>query len=96
MMTPIGRMAPTSNFFAQGGYQRNPIVHNRTGAQLLAQLDERMDVHIKKAGAVEFIAVFDALLSGQPQPQSPSGQTLRPERPAVTAPAPAPLFQTMQ
>ncbi|MFM2422081.1 MAG: hypothetical protein RL291_611 [Pseudomonadota bacterium] len=92
MMTPLGRLAPTANFFSQGGYQRNPIVHNRTGAELLAQLDVRMDVHIKKPGAIEFIAVFDSLLSGQPLP----GTQPRADRPVVDAPAAAPLFQTMQ
>jgi hypothetical protein len=36
MMDPLGRTMPTSNFFAQKAYNRNPIVHDRTGAELLA------------------------------------------------------------
>jgi hypothetical protein len=93
MMTPLGRIAPTSNFFSQGGYQRNPIVHNRTGAELLAQLDVRMDVHIKKPGAIEFIAVFDELLAGRGAVGAP-----RPERAADSAPSPEarPTFQSLQ
>ena len=63
MMTPLGREAPTPNFFSRGGYQRNPIVHKRTGAELLAALDQRMDVHVKKDGAVEFARIFDEVMS---------------------------------
>lgn len=63
MMTPLGRTAPTTNFFSRGGYQRNPIVHKRSGAELLAELDARMDVHMTKPGAVEFAVVFDEVMS---------------------------------
>ena len=65
MMTPLGRSAPTSNFFSRGGYQRNPVVQERTGAELLAALDSRMDVHVKKSGAVEFATVFDEAMSAR-------------------------------
>lgn len=80
MMTPIGRLAPTANFFSQGGYQRNPVVHNKTGAELLVTLDQRMDVHIKKPGAIEFAAVFDELLAGS----RPTQRTDAPTPPAGT------------
>jgi hypothetical protein len=63
MMTPVGSKAPTPNFFSRGGYERNPVVHKRTAAELLAALDERMDVHEKKPGAVEFAAIFDELMA---------------------------------
>lgn len=65
MMSPLGSAAPTSNFFSRGGYQRNPVVHKRSGAELLAALDSRMDVHVKKAGAVEFATVFDEVMSAR-------------------------------
>ncbi|MCL4767178.1 MAG: hypothetical protein KJZ80_13180 [Hyphomicrobiaceae bacterium] len=65
MMTPLGRDAPTPNFFSRGGYQRNPVVHKRSGAELLAALDARMDVHVRKAGAVEFATVFDEVMSAR-------------------------------
>lgn len=59
MMTPIGRDMPTTNFFSEGGYYRNPIVRDRTAAELLKALNDRMEVNIKKPGAVEFAQVFD-------------------------------------
>lgn len=81
MMQPVARTMPTSNFFSQQGYYRNSIVRDRTGAELLAALEDRMAINIKKPGAVEFAAVFDALAA--PRRKSP-------ERPAVSqAPTPA-------
>jgi len=59
MMTPVGRTMPTPNFFSRGGYERNPVVKGRTAAALLAELEKRMDVHMKKAGAIEFARIFD-------------------------------------
>ncbi len=59
MMTRIGRGMPTSNFFSEGGYYRNPVVRDRTAAELLAALQARMEAHLKKPGAVEFAQVFD-------------------------------------
>ena len=50
---------PTPNFFSRGGYERNPVVKGRTAAALLAELEKRMDVHMKKAGAIEFARIFD-------------------------------------
>jgi hypothetical protein len=68
MMQPIGRDMPASNFFERGGYERNPIAHDRTGAQLLARLDEVMDRNVQKTGAQKFAKIFDGIshrLSGE-------------------------------
>lgn len=62
MMEPIGRTVPTTNFFSRTGYYRNTIVRERTGAELLAALDERMAVHLLKPGSLEFITVFDEVM----------------------------------
>ena len=59
MMTSVGSRMPTSNFFSEGGYSRNPVVHEKTGAELLAALDQRMEVHLKKPGSIEFAQIFD-------------------------------------
>ena len=59
MMQPIGRTMPTSNFFSEMGYYRNTIVREKTAAELLAALNDRMEVNMKKAGAVEFAEIFD-------------------------------------
>jgi hypothetical protein len=61
MMTPLGRTMPTSNFFSEGGYYRNTIVREKTAAELLAALEQRMEVNLKKPGTVEFAQVFDEL-----------------------------------
>jgi hypothetical protein len=61
MMEPVARRMPTSNFFTQAAYGRNPIVREKTAAELLAALGERMDVNVHKPGAVEFARVFDEL-----------------------------------
>jgi hypothetical protein len=61
MMTPLGRAMPTANFFSEGGYYRNTIVRQKTAAELLAALEQRMEVNLKKPGAVEFAQVFDEL-----------------------------------
>jgi hypothetical protein len=61
MMEPVGRDMPTSNFFAEKAYNRNSIVKEKTGAELLAALDERMNVHLRKAGSVEFAKIFDSV-----------------------------------
>jgi hypothetical protein len=59
MMTPVAQNMPTANFFSEGGYYRNTIVREKTAAELLAALNERMEVSVKKAGAVEFAQIFD-------------------------------------
>lgn len=61
MLKPPGRDMPTSNFFERGGYERNPVVHDKTGAQLLARLDEIMDRNVQKAGAQQFARIFDGV-----------------------------------
>jgi hypothetical protein len=59
MMTPVGRTMPTPNFFSEGGYSRNPIVRDKTAAELLAAIAQRMDANVKKPGSVEFAQIFD-------------------------------------
>jgi hypothetical protein len=59
MMEPVARAMPTANFFSRTGYYRNSIVRERSAAELLAALDERMEVNLKKPGSLDFIAVFD-------------------------------------
>ncbi len=59
MMTPVGSIMPTSNFFSEGGYARNPVVRDKSAAELLATLDARMEVHLKKPGSIEFAQIFD-------------------------------------
>ena len=59
MMTPVARNMPTANFFSEGGYYRNTIVREKTAAELLSALNDRMEVNIKKPGAVEFLQIFD-------------------------------------
>jgi hypothetical protein len=67
MMEPAGSQMPTANFFQNRGYYRNTIVREKNGAELLRALDDRMDISIKRPGAVEFLAVFDEVMAGQPQ-----------------------------
>jgi hypothetical protein len=62
MMTPLGARMPTSNFFSEGAYGRNPIVRDRTAGELLAILDQRMEAHLKKQGSIEFAQIFDELM----------------------------------
>ena len=59
MMMPVAHNMPTANFFSEGGYYRNTIVREKTAAELLAALNDRMEVNIKKPGAVEFAQIFD-------------------------------------
>ena len=61
MMLPVARGVPTANFFDRGGYERNSVVRGRTAAQLLAEIDTRMQAFMVKPGAVEFAAIFDRL-----------------------------------
>lgn len=69
MMEPVGRTMPTSNFFERKGYERNPVAAGKTGAQLLAKLDEIMDKNVQRQGAQRFAKIFDSiakrLASGQ-------------------------------
>jgi hypothetical protein len=59
MMTPLGKRMPNTNFFSEGGYGRNPVVRDKTGAELLVALEARMEVNIRRAGSVEFAQIFD-------------------------------------
>lgn len=68
MMQPVGRLAPTPNFFERNAYGRNTIVRGKTADQLIVALDERMNENIKNAGAVEFAQVFDELSGIAPAP----------------------------
>jgi hypothetical protein len=59
MMLPIARGMPTSNFFSKAAYYRNTIVREKTAAELMQALGERMEANLKKPGAVEFAQIFD-------------------------------------
>ncbi len=59
MMMPVAQNMPTSNFFSEGGYYRNTVVREKTAAELLKALNDRMEVNVKKPGAVEFAQIFD-------------------------------------
>jgi hypothetical protein len=59
MMEPAGRQAPTANFFSRAAYYRNTIVREKTAAELLAAIDQRMNENMTRPGSVEFAQVFD-------------------------------------
>ncbi len=61
MMQVPGRDMPTSNFFGRQGYERNPLVHGKTCAQLLAKLDEIMNRNVQQPGARRFARIFDSI-----------------------------------
>lgn len=63
MLTPAAAQAATANFFDRGGYERNPVVHNKTAAELLIKMDEIMDRNRAKDGARVFDMIFDELLA---------------------------------
>lgn len=71
MMQTAGLKVPTTNFFARGGYYRNTIVRDKTSAQLLKALDERMDQNMKNSGAQEFVAVFNEILQNRRAANTP-------------------------
>jgi hypothetical protein len=80
MLQPIGRTMPTANFFERKGYERNPVVADKTGAELLAKLSEIMDRNVQKPGAVKFAEVFDVLakkLGAHPTSQDFEAHTYR-------------------
>ena len=68
MMEPVARTMPTANFFSHGGYWRNTIVRERTAAELLVALDERMELALKKPGSIEFAAAFDEVIRARRGP----------------------------
>ncbi len=61
MMQPVGRDMPTANFFERKGYERNPVAAGKTGAQLLAKLDEIMDRNVQRPSAQRFAKIFDSI-----------------------------------
>ncbi|MBS0241651.1 MAG: hypothetical protein JSS20_05695, partial [Proteobacteria bacterium] len=65
MMAMPGRTMPTANFFTRKSYNRNPIVKDRTAAELLAALETRMNENMPKAGTQEFARAFDAAMSAR-------------------------------
>jgi hypothetical protein len=61
MPADMREKVPTSNFFQQGGYERNPVaIHNNTVAKLLAATDVKMLKEAKLQGAKDLAAAFDA------------------------------------
>lgn len=70
MPDSLREIVPTSNFFQQRGYERNPVAR-RTGtvAKLIADMDSRMDRFSQNAGAKEMAATFQALNSEGPAPR---------------------------
>ncbi len=70
MMQTVGRMMPTSNFFAEAAYYRNSVVREKVGAQLLAALDERMQSGMSKPGSIDFALAFDEIATGVPSRQA--------------------------
>ena len=60
MMPPDMReKVPTSNFFQQGGYGRNPVaIRNNVVSKLLAATDAKMDQEEKLRGARDLAAAF--------------------------------------
>src|SRR5919109_2415168 len=67
MMEPLGRGVPTSNFFSQGAYGRNPIVRDKTTGELLKGSAAGKEGNVGKAGAVEFAQVFAEVLRRRTQ-----------------------------
>jgi hypothetical protein len=61
MPAEMREKVPTSNFFQQGGYERNPVaIHNNTVAKLLAATDAKMIKEANLQGAKDLAAAFDA------------------------------------
>jgi hypothetical protein len=59
MMLPVALGMPTANFFSRPAFYRNTIVRDKTAAELMQALGERMEANLKKPGAVEFAQIFD-------------------------------------
>ena len=78
MMQPIGSTMPTSNFFERRGYERNPVAAKRTGAQLLAKLDEIMDRNVQKQGAQRFSRIFDSIAQRLSRQRTQSSEVWQP------------------
>jgi hypothetical protein len=72
MMDPVAHAVPTANFFARRAYYRNPIVNDRSSAELLKALDDRMNVNLTKSGSIAFAKAFDRALAARSS--SPAGK----------------------
>jgi hypothetical protein len=60
MPAALRARVPTSNFFRQASYYRNPVViRNNVVAKLLAATDAKMDREAKHRGAKDMAALFD-------------------------------------
>ena len=60
MPAAMREKVPTSNFFQQGGYERNPVaIRNNTVAKLIAATDAKMEKEAKLQGAQDLAAAFD-------------------------------------
>ena len=93
MMEPAGAAAPTANFFSRAAYWRNTIVREKTGGELLAAIDQRMNENMVRAGSVEFVAVFDETMGQPRQMHAQEKHNLLPaasrQPPAAPQPVPA-------
>jgi hypothetical protein len=59
MPAAMREKVPTSNFFQQGGYERNPVaIRNNTVAKLLAATDAKMQKEAKLPGAQDLARAF--------------------------------------
>lgn len=58
MLDPQLKDLPTANFFDRAGYDANPVVRQRSGAELLGRIDELMGINLQKPGAQEFWQAF--------------------------------------
>jgi len=57
---------PTTNFFQQRGYERNPVaIRNNTVAKLIAATDAKMEKEARLAGAQDLAAAFDSQTSAR-------------------------------
>lgn len=62
MPEAMRQKVPTSNFFLQRGYERNPVaIRNNTVAKLIAATDAKMVREAKLQGAQDLTAAFDAV-----------------------------------
>ncbi len=90
MMEPVGRLAPSANFFTKAAYFRNSIVREKTAAELLAAIDHRMNENMTRPGSIEFATVFDEVVGRPQQAKFENRQQLLPATPPQAAfPAPS-------
>ncbi len=65
MLRRPARNVPTANFMSPGGYQRNPVVKNKTSSSLLQSLDTIIQRNLKRCGSVTFLRVFADVKAGR-------------------------------